>query len=245
MFPVKPTALLFHRQVSRETSDPELDTIVPMRLPSLSLTSFVERLESARRGEELSSLVGVRLKAHYDELARWAPRIDLIGPGAVEELFTRHYAESLAALPWLPEGAARLVDLGSGAGFPGFVLAAARPDLEVWLVEPRDRRRAFLAAAARRAALSLHLLDATVADRLLPEFPDGIAVVTMRALRLESGAWRALANRLVPQAQVLLWAGAESSSLPPEFLPGRELPLPGGERRILREFRYSPAADRR
>jgi len=221
------------------------DTIAPVQLPSLTLTGFVERLETARSGKILAPEVAERLKAHYDELARWAPRVDLIGPGAVGELFTRHYAESLAALPWLPAGRARLVDLGSGAGFPGFVLAAARPDLEVWLVEPRDRRRAFLAAAARRAALSLHLLDATVADRPLPELPDGIAVVTMRALRLESNAWRALACRLAPQSQILLWAGAEASILPPEFQPGRELRLPDGERRVLRELRYSPAEARR
>jgi 16S rRNA G527 N7-methylase RsmG len=245
MFRVKPSALLFHRQVSRETSTGAPDTILLVRLPSLTLAGFVERLEAARDGETLAPAVTGRLKAHYDELARWAPRIDLIGPGAVGELFTRHYAESLAALPWLPESPARLVDLGSGAGFPGFVLAAARPDLEVWLVEPRDRRRAFLAAAARRAALSLHFLDATVADRPLPEFPDGIAVVTMRALRLESGAWRALASRLAPQAQVLLWTATGASNLPPEFLPGRELPLPDGERRVLREHRYSPEAARR
>jgi 16S rRNA G527 N7-methylase RsmG len=229
--------------VKREIEAP--GTIAPVRLPSLTLAGFVERLEAARSGETLPPRVSERLKAHYDELARWAPRVDLIGPGAVGELFTRHYAESLAALPWLPAGPARLLDLGSGAGFPGFVLAAARPDLEVWLVEPRDRRRAFLAAAARRAALSLHLLDATVANRPLPEFPDGIAVVTMRALRLESGDWRALTSHLAPHAQILLWAGAEASILPPEFLASREFPLPDGERRVLREFCYSPDEARR
>jgi hypothetical protein len=64
--------------------------------------------------------------------------------------------------------------------------------------------------------------------------------VTMRALRLEVGAWRALSLHLSPGAQVLLWAGAERPDLPPELVPARDLPLPGAEHRILREFRYSP-----
>jgi 16S rRNA (guanine527-N7)-methyltransferase len=215
-----------------------------VRLPSLTLAEFSARLEAARGGEALAPGVVERLKAHYDELARWAPRVDLIGPGAVAELFTRHYAESLAALPWLPPGPHRLLDLGSGAGFPGFVVASARLDLDVWLVEPRTRRRAFLAAAARRAALSLHLLDATVADRPLPELPDGIAVVTMRALRLDSVAWRNLSSRLAPGAQLILWAGAELPDLPPTFHSARELRLPASDRRVLREFRFSPEAPR-
>jgi 16S rRNA G527 N7-methylase RsmG len=212
----------------------------PVKLPELTLPVFAERLAAALEGVSPAQPVVERLKAHYDELARWAPKVDLIGPGAVGELFGRHYAESLRALPWLPAGSCRLVDLGSGAGFPGFVLACARPDLEVWLVEPRERRRAFLAAAARRAALSVHLLGATVTDRPLPELPDGLAVLTMRALRLDMGAWRALSPHLAPGAQILLWAGAERPDLPPEMAPGRTLPLPGAEHRILREFRYAP-----
>ena len=56
----------------------------------------------------------------------------------------------------------RLLDLGSGAGFPGIVLAAARPDLEVTLLEARERKWAFLAAACRRAGLACRCLNARV-----------------------------------------------------------------------------------
>ena len=48
-----------------------------------------------------------KLFVHYEELRRWAGTIALIGPGAVGELFERHYAESLMALAWLPRGIAQ------------------------------------------------------------------------------------------------------------------------------------------
>jgi len=181
-----------------------------------------------------------RLLAHYEELRRWAPRTDLVGPGAAAELLERHYGEALAALPWLPAGPARLVDLGSGAGFPGFVLAAARPDLEVWLVEPRERKAAFLRAAARRAGLSLTVVVARVGAAPPPGLPDEIALVTLRALRLEPRAWRGLLPKLRPAARLLAWTGAEPPPLPVELVAGRSLLLPGSRGRRLREFVLAP-----
>src|SRR4051795_3521876 len=73
------------------------------------------------------------LHAHYRELALWNRRMSLVGPGTAGEILARHYGESLAALPLLPVDARRGLDLGSGAGFPGVVLAAARPGLEMTL----------------------------------------------------------------------------------------------------------------
>lgn len=210
-------------------------------LPALSSAEFASRLRAAREAA-LDSQALERLFAHYEELRRWAPRLDLIGPGAVGEIFERHYAEALAALPWMPAGAARLVDLGSGAGFPGLVLAAARPDLEVWLVEPRARRAAFLAAAARRMRLSVRLLAVRVAEPLPPEFPSVVEVLTVRGLRLEPRAWRALASRLVPGACLISWSGGEPPELPNGFVTGRELRLPGADRRRLREYRLEPVS---
>lgn len=153
----------------------------------------------------------------------------------------RHFAESLAALAWLPTGRAALLDLGSGAGFPGLVLAAARPDLEVTLVEPRERRRAFLAAVARHAGLEVRISGARVAPGALRELPDEVAVVTVRALRLESAAWTALAGRLKPDAKLLVWSGERPPELPPEYEPARERLLAGSRNRVLREFRLRGA----
>ena len=111
------------------------------------------------------------MHAHYEELARWNSVVSLVGPAFSGEIFERHYAESLAALPLLPAGPFRLLDLGSGAGFPGLVLAAARPDCEVVLVEARERKWAFLQSAVRRAELSCQCLRATVGAAHQPDLP--------------------------------------------------------------------------
>lgn len=207
-------------------------------LRSLTETEFSRNLEKFWP-ERLPPEVLQRLFMHYEELRRWAGTIALIGPGAVGELFERHYAESLAALPWLPPGPGRLLDLGSGAGFPGWILAAARADLEVTLVEARERKWAFLATAARRARLSCRCLNARVSARPLSDLPeqvDRIHVVTVRALRLEAKTWLGLLPRLEPGAQVLLWSGEVAQPPPSPFVAGRSLAL-SGSRRFLREYR--------
>lgn len=228
---------------------------MPPELPALTEVEFSRRLADASP-EGLSPLPAdalQRLFVHYEELRRWAGTIALIGPGAVGELFERHYAEALTALPWLPPLPAqaggsgpgrRLLDLGSGAGFPGWILAAARPDLDVTLVEARERKWAFLATAARRARLSCRCLNARVSARSLAEppergdridLPERIDVVTVRALRLEAKTWSALVPHLAPGAQVLLWSGEVAEPPPAPFVAGRTLAL-SGSHRFLREY---------
>ncbi len=210
-------------------------------MPALQALSASELARNLAKfwPEELPPEALRKLHVHYEELRRWAGTIALIGPGAVGELFERHYAESLAALPWLPPGPCRLLDLGSGAGFPGWILAAARADLEVTLVEARERKWAFLATAARRAQLSCHCLNARVSARSIPDLPRqvaGVRVVTVRALRLEAKTWLGLLPRLGSGAQVLLWGGEKAQPPPPPFVAGRVLAL-SGSNRFLREYR--------
>ena len=226
-------------------------------LPALTETEFSRRLGEFWR-EALPAGAVQKLFVHYEELRQWAGTIALIGPGAIGELFERHYAESLAALPWLPSfpvlpslsalpalppslpqatdgSGARLLDLGSGAGFPGWILAAARPDLAVTLVEARERKWAFLATAARRARLSCRCLNARVSTHSLAEFPGRIDLVTVRALRLEGKTWTALLPHLAPGARVLLWSGEIAEPPPAPFVAGRTLAL-SGSHRFLREY---------
>ena len=103
----------------------------------------------------------------------------LIGPREVPRLWDRHLVNCGLLAPLIPEGA-RVADLGSGAGLPGLVLALARPDLQVTLIEPMARRVAFLT----EACLTLGADQVTVVRGRAEDSTDrhGFDVVTSRAL---------------------------------------------------------------
>jgi 16S rRNA (guanine527-N7)-methyltransferase len=203
-------------------------------LPEVPAEVFAEKV-LASSPAPLSAEIVRALHAHYEELRRWSPRLSLIGPGTASEVIARHFGESLAALPLLPPSpVGRIVDIGSGAGFPGLVLAATRPRWSVTLVEAQERKWAFLQAAARRAALACRCLNARVAALLPPGLPGAYEVVTVRALRLDPPLLQALASRLTPGGRFLLWTGAEDPPLPPELRVSHQQPLAGSlARRLL------------
>ncbi|MBS0541764.1 MAG: class I SAM-dependent methyltransferase, partial [Proteobacteria bacterium] len=95
-----------------------------------------------------------RLEAYVEILLKWQKAINLIGPATVDDIWGRHILDSAQILPHIPAGARTLADLGTGAGFPGLVVAALRPDLDVMLVESDARKAAFLGEAGRRMSLA-------------------------------------------------------------------------------------------
>ena len=201
-------------------------------LPDLSRAQFADGLLPLSP-EPLEDRTVDALFAHYRELALWNRRTNLIGPGTAGEILARHYGESLAALPLLPAGARRGLDLGSGAGFPGLVLAAARPGLEMSLAETRERKWAFLSSAARKAALSCRCLNVRVQVPLPAGLPESIDVITSRALRLDAETWRELASRLDVDGRVLLWAGEHDPDVSSDLTPCGSVPLAGSEKRRI------------
>lgn len=91
------------------------------------------------------------LETHLQLLEAWAPRINLVGPGQLDEYWKRHALDSAQLLRLAPE-ARRWIDLGSGAGFPGLVLACCLKGVEgaqVDLVESNAKKVAFLREAIR------------------------------------------------------------------------------------------------
>jgi 16S rRNA (guanine527-N7)-methyltransferase len=89
------------------------------------------------------------LEAHYQLLLRWNRVLNLTRIQNLEEAVERHYGESLFLAAHLPPGSLRIADIGSGAGFPGFPVAIARPDCHVTLVESHQRKAVFLREATR------------------------------------------------------------------------------------------------
>ncbi|PWD52517.1 16S rRNA (guanine(527)-N(7))-methyltransferase RsmG [Serinibacter arcticus] len=89
----------------------------------------------------------------------------LIGPREIDRLWTRHIVNSAAVAPYLPESGV-VADVGSGAGLPGIVLAAMRPDLEFHLVEPMERRVEWLKLVATTLSLDNVVLHQNQAQEL-------------------------------------------------------------------------------
>ena len=123
-----------------------------------------------------------RLDIHLRLLGEWSERMNLVGPREIEAFWQRHALDS-AQLAALAPGAKSWVDLGSGAGFPGLVIAAflaERPGAGIHLVESTGKKAAFLRAVAEGAGLPV-----TVFNERIEAFGAGrgaYEVVTARAL---------------------------------------------------------------
>jgi 16S rRNA (guanine527-N7)-methyltransferase len=117
-----------------------------------------------------------RLEAYAALLIRWSARINLVGRDTLADLWRRHILDSAQLRRWVPNSAGRLIDLGSGAGLPGLVLAILGvPGVE--LIEADSRKAAFLREAARMAEA-----DVTIrACRVQAVLPHPADVITARA----------------------------------------------------------------
>jgi len=95
-----------------------------------------------------------RLELLVDLLVAENARQNLVSADSLASVWRRHVADSAQLLRHVPRGTSPWMDLGTGAGFPGLVLAALRPEMEILLVESRTRRVEWLERA--RSALGLH-----------------------------------------------------------------------------------------
>jgi 16S rRNA (guanine527-N7)-methyltransferase len=105
-----------------------------------------------------------RLVLYYNELVKWNRRMNLVSQASEQETVESHFLDSLTLLPHLHcEEKPDLLDVGTGAGFPGLVLKATCPELGLTLVEPRAKRVTFL----RHIVRSLHLGNVTIIEKRL------------------------------------------------------------------------------
>lgn len=107
-----------------------------------------------------------RLNAYEALLRKWTPRINLVAASTLDDLWTRHFSDSAQVLALSP-GTGHWVDLGSGGGFPGLVVATMErnnPSLQVTLVESDQRKATFLRAVIRELDLNADVLARRIED---------------------------------------------------------------------------------
>jgi 16S rRNA (guanine527-N7)-methyltransferase len=156
---------------------------------------------------------------------------------APDVLVGTHLFDSLLGLPFLPRPGgrpARLLDLGSGGGFPAIPLLLVRPDLEGTLVESSGKKAAYLSALLDRLALTARVVNARFPDSFPMAGTPRYDVLTTRAVGEAGKLVRAARPLLSPGARALLWT---TESLAAEAArssrAGRSSfhPAPGAERR--------------
>jgi 16S rRNA (guanine527-N7)-methyltransferase len=158
--------------------------------------------DARRLGLSLDDRAIDRLASFLGLLERRAIPLGLVGESERSRLYERHLLDCLRALAVLRPSDRRLIDMGSGAGLPGIVMACARPNLDVVLVDSRRRAGAFL-----EAAVDLLRLGAEVRIERLEAVEDKADVCTARALAPLPTAWE-LAHRLLrPSGRLVYFAG--------------------------------------
>ncbi|HEX7389598.1 MAG TPA: 16S rRNA (guanine(527)-N(7))-methyltransferase RsmG [Acidiphilium sp.] len=136
--------------------------------------------KKGRFGSHVSRETKEPLRSYSEAIRVWTQRINLIArkDATDEAIWQRHILDSRQLVPLIPDGVARVADLGSGAGLPGLVLAIERPDLHVTLIESDRRKAAFL----QTMVAELHLNATVLAERIEVVSIPPVGLVTARAL---------------------------------------------------------------
>jgi 16S rRNA (guanine527-N7)-methyltransferase len=196
-----------------------------------------ERFEELLRREvgvpSLSSSATGRLSRYLSELDHWRRRINLTGQLTAGDLVD-HALEALIGADLLPSTGS-LIDIGSGAGFPGVPLAIGRPGIQVTLLEPRARRAAFL----RHVVRAVPLANATVSEARIEDVGGQTfgAAATRAVGRLDRIVGEA--HFLGPGGLLLLWTTEpeERARELPALELQRVLAIPGSRRRVVAALR--------
>lgn len=162
-------------------SEPEA-VAVPEAEPAVAAELFGDRIGLAR--------------GFFDALVEQGETLGLIGPRELPQLWSRHLLNSVLVAPLLP---GRVADVGSGGGFPGIVLAIARPDVEFTLIEPMERRVQWLQSQADALGLeNVRVLRARAEEVELDEPFDAVTARAVSAL-----------SKLIPWTAPLVRSGGE------------------------------------
>ena len=117
-----------------------------------------EILSLSKNAQQLGIELGQRQLSQFDvyknELLQWNAKTNLISENSSQEIFSRHFLDSLTALQFIHMPDARIIDVGCGAGFPGLPIKIALPSLKLYLLETNRKKVSFLKHIIRLLNLS-------------------------------------------------------------------------------------------
>ena len=181
----------------------------------------------------------VQAVIHYVEiLQKWNLKVNLTGLSNVTEILRTHFAESFFAAGQLTAQDTPILDVGSGAGFPGLALKLYGPGLTVYLLEPRKKRAAFLSAVRGELGLrQVTILNKALDQCELGDFPIRPAVLTFRALGDTQRLIRLGLQFLSEHGKVLLFSTSrrvkDLAVGLPEIAWGETVPIPWTQEKVL------------
>lgn len=191
---------------------------------------------------EVSEPLAQRIADYVRLLLRWNQKVSLTSITAPREILARHFGESLFGAQVAGIRAGRLLDVGSGAGFPALPIAMFSPEIRESLLEPNVKKAAFLAEACRHLGLAdrVKVVRARLEDFAPPE--QGFDFVTSRAVRVTPDFLKKCRQMLSPGGTLVLWiAEEEMASLQEnrDWAWSEPARIPGSERSYI--FRGHPA----
>lgn len=146
-----------------------------------------------------------KFRLYAEELSKWQRRINLISPTTIHAIWERHFADSVQLANFLPNGNHELIDIGSGAGFPGLPISLVTQKSTI-LIERDSRKAAFLRAAIHRTAAPAHVYlgNAQAFQH------SGPSVLVARAVASINSILEYVAHLITPTTYILLLKGRKA-----------------------------------
>jgi 16S rRNA (guanine527-N7)-methyltransferase len=152
-----------------------------------------------------------RIREYLLLLLKWNRSVSLTSITDPAEIVVRHFGESMYASKLLPVENCRLVDIGTGAGFPGLALKIACPSIDLVLIESNKKKSAFLSEAVRNLGFKDVEIRPERFEHIRPETVQA-NFITSRAVGEFKQLLRWSMNALVRRGHLIVWVGSEDST---------------------------------
>lgn len=142
------------------------------------------RIQAQKIGTELTDLQASQFEKYYELLIEWNQKINLTRITEKEEVALKHFADSLTLLKYcdIPKNAS-MIDVGTGAGFPGIPLKIVRPDIKLTLLDSLNKRLTFLNEVCREIGIEAQLIHSRAEDGGRdPKLREGFDLAVSRAV---------------------------------------------------------------